>query len=401
MKGMVELFDDMEREQPRAQLVPHLQGSPLSRRGLLARAAGIAGLAAISGAFPAGASASSSSRAKVGGEIDFLSWQGYDLPTVMKAWNKQHAVKFKSTYVSNNDEIPAKIKGGGGSYDLITYTHFYKEPWSALGILSELDADKIPNLRGELPFFRSDYKNYWVDKGGKWTGIPWTWGSIGVTWDDKVLRGGVKSYFDMLDPKFKGKVGIPDDPIGVWQTACVACGFDPARVTKPQNEKVKDFLRKLVAQTKTISPTFGDLAALFGSGDVVIAFDGWAALNVFSAQAGNKNVKSALPKEGGYTFADVYAIPSTANNEDTVYAWINDVLTPERNAAAAKNLVAGVTVKKAIKLLDAQTRSLYPYDKLDKFLEAADLYEIPPQKSDKYVTYPQMLTEWQAIKARA
>ncbi|MDX6475321.1 MAG: hypothetical protein QOH95_832, partial [Gaiellaceae bacterium] len=62
------MFDDMRRETPRAHLVPHLQGSPLSRRGLLARGAGLAGLAALPGLFPAGATGHSSSSAKVGGE---------------------------------------------------------------------------------------------------------------------------------------------------------------------------------------------------------------------------------------------------------------------------------------------------------------------------------------------
>ena len=394
------MFDAIEPTTSDTAQVPRFPGSPMTRRGLLARGAGLAGVVALPSVLAACGGGSSSS-GKVGGDVNFISWQGYDIPKVMKTWNVDNEVKFKPTYVSNNDEIPAKIKAGGTSYDLMTYTHFFKQPWDDLGILTELDPDKVPNLDNELPFFKSDYKDYWLDSEGKWTGIPWTWGSIGVTWDDTALRGGINSYFDMLDPKFKGKIGIPDDPIGVWQTACVACGFDPAKVTKPQNEKVKDFLRKLIAQTKTISPTYGDLATLFGSRDVTVAFDGWAALNVFSAQAGNKNVKSALPKEGGYTFADVYAIPNTADNADTVYAWINEVLTPERNAAAAKELVAGVTVEKAVKLLDAQTKALYPYAELDEFLGNAALYEIPPQKSDTYVTYPQMLSQWQALKAKA
>ena len=395
------MFDEIERLKPKSHLVPHLQGFPMSRRGLLARGAGLAGIAAFPGLLAACGGGGSSGSGKVGGDVDFLSWEGYDIPTVMKSWNTENDVTFKSTYVSNNDEIPAKLKSSSRSYDVITYTHFYKGPWTELGVITELDPDKVPNLDDELPFFKSDYKDYWLDGDGKWFGVPWTWGAVGITWDDKVLPGGVTSYFDLLDPKFKGKVGIPDDPIGVWQTAAVAFGYDPARVTKPQNEKIKDFLSKLVAQTKTVSPSAGDLATLFGSRDVVVAFDGWAALNVFSASAGNKDVKSNLPKEGGYTFADSYAIPDSADNKDTVYAFMNEVLTPERNAAAAKNLAGGVTVEKAIKLLDADTKALYPYDKLDEFLENAALYEIPPAKSDEYVTYGQMLSEWQALKAGA
>lgn len=381
--------------------------SEISRRGLLIRGVGIAGLVAIPGVLAACGSDGSSPKnadvatadGNVGGEIDYLSWEGYDLPKVMKNWEQAHGVTLNTTYISNNDETPAKVKSGSGSYDLITYTHFFKQSWSDLGIISDLDADKLPNLEGEFPVFKSDIGNYWLESGGTWTGVPWSFGTIGLTWDEEALPGGLNSYFDLLDPKFKGKVGIPDDPIGVWQTACVAFGYDPGKITEDQNADVTDFLRKIVAQAKTVSPTFGDVATLFGSREIMVAFDGWAALNVFSADAGNKNVTSGLPEEGGYSFADVYAIPTSADNVDTVLAWINHVLTPEVNAQAAENLVAGVTIEKAVPLLNESTKALYPYDDLEAYLSGATFYDNPPMESDEYVTYPEMLTQWKSIQA--
>src|SRR3954466_14361507 len=94
----------------------------LTRRDLLKRG----GVVVVAlGASPALAGFGNTAR-KVGGTIDFLSWEGYDVPGPMAAWKKAHHVHLKATYISNHDEIQAKIKAGGGGYDLITYYQGYK-----------------------------------------------------------------------------------------------------------------------------------------------------------------------------------------------------------------------------------------------------------------------------------
>jgi spermidine/putrescine transport system substrate-binding protein len=333
------------------------------------------------------------------GTIDYLSWEGYDIPDATKAWRDENGVEFEATYIGNHDDIQARIAAGGGSYDLITYYQGYKPLYQELGILSPIDISKIPNIENEFPYFKSDVGNFWIDPDGTWTGVPWTWGSIGITWDDEALPGGLTSWYDLLDPKLENKIGLPDDPVGSFTLAAHTLGYDPATVTEEQKTEIVDLLTRIVRHARSVAPSFGDMTTQLVNGDIVACWQGWAAMNSFAADAGKTTVKTIVPEEGSFSFCDLYAIPTTADNVDTVYSYLNNVLEPEVNAAGAEFLVAGVTVEGAVEFLDKATRSLYPYDDLEGLLERAPFYNNPPVESDEFVTYEEWIDTWQEVKA--
>ncbi len=85
----------------------------------------------------------------------------------MKAWKTENAVNLKPTYIGNHDDIQAKIKAGGGSYDLITYYQGYKDLYTELDILTTIDTDKIPNIEGLFPVFKEADSPQPVDRRGR------------------------------------------------------------------------------------------------------------------------------------------------------------------------------------------------------------------------------------------
>ena len=392
-----------------------LEHSRLSRRLLLQRGgAAVLGLGLMPTLLAAcgGDDGGDAAAPQASGTIDYLSWEGYDIPDPMKAWKTANSVDVKSTYIGNHDEIQAKIKAGGGSYDLITYYQGYKPLYTELGILTNLDTDKIPNIEGLFPVFReADSRNLWIDEDGNWTGVPWTWGSIGITWDDAKLPGGLDSWYDLLDPKFKGKVGVINDPLGAFTLTAHILKKDPSALPKEEYAEIEDFLRKIVAQAKSVAPSFGDMTNQLVAGDIVVCYQGWAYQNSLAAGAGNKTVMTKTPKEGAFSFCDLYAIPSTSDNVDTVHAWINEALAPITNARIAEYLVAAVTVEASAAKLNAATKALYPYDDLElgdstgerlaKLFELAPFYGMPPSESDEYITFSEMSEKWEEIKQGA
>jgi spermidine/putrescine transport system substrate-binding protein len=346
------------------------------------------------------------------GTIDYLSWTGYDIPDPMKAWKTANSVNVKPTYIGNHDDIQSKIKAGGGAYDLITYYQGYKDLYTELEILSTIDTGKIPNTDGLFSVFKeADARNLWIEEDGDWTGVPWTWGSIGITWDDAKLPGGLTSWYDLLDAKFKGKVAMVNDPLGAFTLTAHILGKDPAALPKAEYSEIRDFLTKMVAQTKTVSPGFTEMTKALVDGEAVVCYQGWAYQNYLAAQAGNKTVTTKTPKEGAFSFCDLYAIPSTTDNADTVHAWINEALVPESNARIAEYLVAAVTVEEAVDLINADTKALYPYDdlelgdttgeRLNRLFELAPFYGNPPIESDEFVTFGEMQEAWEEIKQSA
>ena len=387
-------LDDPYRRK-RERMTRWLQAREISRRQVLQRA-GVALVAA--GWAP---SLQAAEVPKAGGVINFMSWEGYDFPEQMADWKKANGVEVQATYMGSHDDIQAKILGGGGEgLDLITYGSSYKQLYSALKILTPIDESKIPNLPNLLPFFESDAQDIWVDPDGTRTGVPADWGAVGISYDSAMTTEAPTSYDILFDPKYTGKVGMPDDPLGAYGQAAHVLGLDSSRMTEDDFTTVTNWLKDLAKQTKGISPSYGDVSTRFIAGDIVLSFLGWAAYKSFGAAAGKNTIETVWPANGGgLSFSNAWAIPPGADNVDTVYAWINETLKPEVNAAMAKFLVGGVVVEGAEALLDPVTAALYPYDKLDAFFALAPLQQDPPLESDQYVTRQRVLAAWQEVKS--
>jgi spermidine/putrescine-binding protein len=372
-----------------------LQARALSRRQVLQRAS-VALVAA--GWAP---SLRAAEAPKAGGVINFMSWEGYDFPEQMADWKTANGVEVQATYMGSHDDIQAKILGGGGEgLDLITYGSSYKQLYRALKILTPIDESKIPNLANLLPFFESDVQNIWVEADGTRTGVPADWGAVGISYDSAMITEAPTSYDILFDPKYTGKVGMPDDPLGAYGQAARVLGLNSSRMTEHDFKTVTDWLKDLAKQTKGISPSYGDVSTRFIAGDIVLSFLGWAAYKSFGAAAGKNTIETVWPANGGgLSFSNAWAIPPGADNVDTVYAWINETLKPEVNAEMAKFLVGGVVVEGADALLDPVTAGLYPYGKLEEFFALAPLQQDPPLESDQFVTRQRVLAAWQEVKS--
>lgn len=340
---------------------------------------------------------------KVGGTIDFLSWEGYDLPDPMADWKSTNGVDLKATYIGTHDDIQAKLiaaKGKGG-YDLITYYQGYKPLYRELELLQPLDAEQIPNLKNLYPYFQGDQGSFWIEPDGTRTGVPWNYGAIGITWDDAVLPGGLTSWYDLLDPKFKGKIGAVDDPQGNLALCCHILGKQPDKLEKGSADvdAVKDLLTQFWSQTTGVSASYGDMTQKLVSGDVVACWLGWAAMNTFALDAGTSTVKTALPKEGAYGFCDAWAIPPGADNVSTIYSWMNQTLDPTTNARMAEYLVGATVCPDGVGQLAPATKALYDYTDIEALFAAAPLYNNPPTESDTLLTTKEWTDMYTEIKA--
>jgi spermidine/putrescine transport system substrate-binding protein len=338
-------------------------------------------------------------QAQIGGPVDYLSWEGYDLPNETKAWRQENDVTFRTTYIGTHDDIQAKLKAGAAtSYDLITYYQGFIDLYRTLEILTPLDESKIPNLANMYPFFREGEASdrFWKVDGERW-GVPWTWGTTTLDYRADQIDP-PESWFDLLEPEFKGKVGWVPDASGAFTLAGHILDFDVPNYTPDQFEECKTLLRRFREQIRGFAPSFGDLANQFSTGEIVASFIGWAAVGVFAGP--DANVESTIPSEGSYSFCDSYAIPPTADNVETVHAFINEALSAEVQAMQAESLSAGVVTPDAVPLMPENVAALYPYDTLEEHLTIAPFYPLAPvEEEGEIVTREEWLAEWEKIQA--
>ena len=86
-----------------------------------------------------------------------------------------------STYATN-EELYAKLKGGGSTYDIIIPSDYMISRMIKENMLEPLDKSNIPNFANIMDKFKSSE----YDPGSKYS-VPYTWGTVGIIYDTTVV----------------------------------------------------------------------------------------------------------------------------------------------------------------------------------------------------------------------
>lgn len=395
------------KESSDATEVANLIERPITRRSLIERGAGIGALALTPSLLLAACGSDTSDEegteaAAVGGSLQLLTWQGYDLPDGIKPWTRENSVKVAPTYIATHDDIQAKIKQGqAGTYDLTTYYQGYGDLYRELDIISPLDPDRVPAYENNYAALRGqpDGQQFWESDGELW-GVPFTFGSYTLNYNADEIRRPPRLWSDLLDPQYKDKVALYNDPQGAILIGSIVLDLPVPKLTPEQLDQVIDFWREFRTNARTIAPSPGDVANLFASGEIVAVAPGYSGITAFGRDQG-VNMGYSLPEEGGASFSDAWAIPPEAPNPDTAYAWINETLTPELQVYQAESLAAGVAQPDAVAGLNKETRELFPYDDLEGWFEQAPLYNLPPSNEEGITNFADWLDAWNAFIAES
>ncbi len=337
-------------------------------------------------------------RARAESTVNFLGWQGYDDPIAFDDFLKSKGITLNATYIGNNDEIVAKLRGGGvGQIDVVTPYMGYVPLLAKLDLIQPIDVSRVPNLEKVLPIFRND-PNINVD--GKLYAVPFTWGGGPMVYDPAVITTPPESWRDLLKPEMAGKVGMMDDPLGnMLIGALVATGTEtPQNLTAEQLEKTIDFLIEVKKQSRVVAASWGDLADAISRGDVAVTFNGWETMVKFCGDKG-KVVKYIYPKERTNAWLDNYCIAKDAPNLDAAYELCNRVIDIAGQKRLAENAIQAIVNTDAIAALDPKIRDLYPYDSIADFGKKAGFFGFPPtEKNDQFTTFSDWLKAYERFK---
>lgn len=391
----------------RVQRDLQLLDQALSRRQLLrgGLTVGLGALAApVLAACGSSSGGSASGNGSIAGTIDFISYVAYDLRfSLMNKWRAAHGISMHSTYISDQSEVTAKLTSaaGHGLYNLSSYSAQYGPFYKKLGILTPLDMSKVPNYSDSMSFFKSGklWSEYWHFDGQQW-GIPFTWGYDSINYNSAKVKPITKTT-DFLDPALRDKFAIADDMLGMILMSAQALGIaNPNGLfTTSEMNQIVAFLTKMKNNARTIASGFGDIVNLYTSGEIVANISGFPGMQVLVAQHGIKTVRSALPEEGSLSYCDTYFIPSGGQDTDSVYAFINECLTPPMQAQEAGYLQAGVTTVKGAAAVAAPNRVYVPYNDVTSLFKKAPLFGLPFNPPKGYVSFNDWNTAWESIKA--
>lgn len=346
------------------------------------------------------ASLASPSEAAVGGKLRVMAWEGFDLQKEMSSWRKAHGVVQTTSVISVQEDVQAKFIGGDPvPLDVAEYGQGYARLYGdELKIIHPIDISRIPNYNPSL-IFQKFYKTpTWFWKNTQF-GIPWNWGLNALVYNPQV-RPTIDTYEDLLRPEFKGKLTIIDDGTATWPIAArlVGHGDKYPNLTKAEMKESFDNLRRYGEQCRVFANSIGDVTSMLVSGDLAACFCIWNGIIQETAKQG-VTTNYALPKEGAVMWCDAWFIPTSVRNLDTAYAFINESISAEIQAAFIPTVSGGTVNRDAVPKLDPTARALFDYNNLDAVFEKSPLQGIPPSQSETFATYSDWTQAWTDFKS--
>jgi spermidine/putrescine transport system substrate-binding protein len=144
---------------------------------------------------------------ETGGAFKILNYDQYMAPGVMKSFGKEHDVDVQVTPYSNYDEMLAKIRASGESFDLVFPGPSVLSKMVYTELIQPLNHSYLPNLENVWP----EYQDPWYDLGAQYT-VPYTIYGTGVLYRaDRVSSVPTNGYDLIWDEQYSGKVYLLDD----------------------------------------------------------------------------------------------------------------------------------------------------------------------------------------------
>ncbi|MFJ4865032.1 spermidine/putrescine ABC transporter substrate-binding protein [Streptomyces sp. NPDC088748] len=277
-------------------------------------------------------------------EINFSNWTEYmdtsedekSRPT-LEEFTKRTGIKVKYTEdINDNVEFFGKIRpqlaaGQDTGRDLIVVTDWLAARIIRLGWAQKLDPAHLPHAYANLiPQFRTPD---W-DPGRSYS-YPWTGIDTVIAYNEKATGGKkVDSVTQMLDdPSLKGRVGFLTEMRDSVGMTLLDQGKDPATFTTADFDEAVGRLQKGVDKNQIRRFTGNDYTSDLDKGDLAACL-AWAG-DIIQLQAGNPDIKYAIPAPGYITSSDNLLVPAKARHKANAEKLIDFYYEPEIAAQLA------------------------------------------------------------------
>jgi putative spermidine/putrescine transport system substrate-binding protein len=205
------------------------------------------------------------------------------------------------------------------------------------GNVQAMNVSLVPEWKSFIPQLQSPRHN---TVNGVHYGISLQWGPNTLLFNTKSVTPAPTSWEAIYDPKYRGLVTVPANPIQIADAALYlsktqpSLGItDPYELTEAQLNVAVNLLKQQRPLVKKYWTGAADEVELFKNGDAVIGA-AWP-LQTNSLEADKVPVKELIPVQGATGWADTWMLAAHAKHPNCAYKWVNWVSMPKVQAQQA------------------------------------------------------------------
>lgn len=261
-------------------------------------------------------------------EVNVICWSEYLPDDVVSGFEEKYGMKVNLTTFTDPDEMLAKVQSSSkGTYDMIIGPANDINILKSQDLLEKLDKNKIENIKN----LNEVYMNEPNDPDNEYA-LPYLGTSILIAVNTDVIKDDIKSYKDLLNPKYKDTMVVVEDARPIVGIGLMANGYKINDTSDEGLKKAEEYLAELKPNIHAFNGDSPKTLLLNGECPLGLVYGGECAL----AAAENPAIKVVYPEEGIYFTFDMMMKTSGAKNSDNADLLMNYILDGEVSASISK-----------------------------------------------------------------
>ena len=302
--------------------------------------------------------------------INVYAWGEYipvgnedGVPDVNAEFTRLTGIKVNYTTFATNEEMYAKLKSGGASYDIIIPSDYMISRMIKENMLEPIDKSNIPNFKNIMDKFTDPE----YDPGSVYS-VPYSWGTVGILYDNTAFteeEAANIGWETLWDEKYADNILMFDNPRDAFAIGEILLGYS---LNTEDDEELEAVAEKLKEQKKLVQAyVMDEIYDKMGAGEALLA--PYYAGDAVTLMEEYDHLSFVIPESGTNLFFDAMCIPKGARQKTAAEMYINFMCEPDIAYAVADYIDYSTPNQAAYELIDDDVKNdgiSYPDD---EFLE--------------------------------
>lgn len=263
-------------------------------------------------------------------------------------FTKLTGIKVNYTNYATNEELYAKLKGGGASYDIIIPSDYMISRMIKEGMIQSLNFDNIPNYS----YISEAYRNQAYDPDNAYS-VPYTWGTVGIIYDETLVTEENIDWDILWNEDYADRILMFDNPRDAFAIAELRLGYSLNTEDERELEEAAELLKKQkkVVQAYVMDEIFDKM----GAGEALIA--PYYAGDALTLMDEYDDLNFVIPESGTNMFIDAMCIPTGAKQKEAAEMYINFMCEPDIAYATTSYIGYSTPHSSAYEMLDDEIKN--------------------------------------------
>ncbi|MEO8243834.1 MAG: extracellular solute-binding protein [bacterium] len=254
-------------------------------------------------------------------DLTVFDWSGFEDQKLIEPYVAKYGDMPNYALFADDDEAFQKLTSGFKA-DVAHPCSQMIQKYRDAGVIEPWDISKIPHFNEIDPRFLNS--KIFKDDGGVWY-IPTDYAYTAIAYNTTdVPAEDVASLDVFTNPKYEGRISLPDNADDVWALALLATGVtDWTTVSDDQFKAAADWLRKVHPNVRAYWSDPSQLSQLMASGEVQVAWSWNDSIALLRSQDFPVGFQRQAKEGASSWFCGYINLKDGPGKEDKAYDFIN------------------------------------------------------------------------------